>query len=54
MKNLNNSFKLVTEHSDIFSGITHIIIVDDITTTGSSLNTVAQTIKYHYPQMRIS
>lgn len=54
LKNLQHAFALVAHHQEILpSRIQHLIIVDDITTTGASLNEVAKTIKLHYPNLRI-
>lgn len=48
-KNLQNAFQLCTQ----LQGTETIIIVDDVTTTGSTLNTMAKTIKYSYPKTKI-
>lgn len=55
IKNLESAFVLLPSHKKIFfseNKIKNIIIVDDITTTGSSLNEVAKVIKYNYPTIK--
>lgn len=53
MKNLNNCFVLKSEHQERLKNIKYLIIVDDITTTGASLNSVAKTIHQYYPHIHI-
>ncbi len=53
LKNLHSAFSLVSHHETILTPeIKHIIIVDDITTTGSSLNEVARTINQCFPHIQ--
>ncbi|MFZ2150769.1 MAG: phosphoribosyltransferase family protein [Candidatus Absconditicoccaceae bacterium] len=49
--NLSNSFQLI-ENSGL-KGNETIILVDDVTTTGSTLNEIAKTIKKTYPKISI-
>ncbi len=51
MKNLNNAFSLTKNLS--FTWNETLLIVDDITTTGSTINELAKCIKQHYPNMKI-
>jgi ComF family protein len=48
-KNLENAFQLYTQ----LEGNETIMIVDDVTTTGATLNTLAKTIKSSYPKTKI-
>jgi predicted amidophosphoribosyltransferase len=48
---LKNAF--VLEKSSTLKGNETILIVDDITTTGSTINEIAKTIKTQYPQIKI-
>lgn len=51
LKNLKNAFSLVQNLTLI--GNETILIVDDITTTWSTINELAKTIKNHYPKIKI-
>ena len=51
MKNLTGAFSL--RENIVLTGDELILIVDDITTTGSTINTVAKTLKERYPKLTI-
>lgn len=51
LKNLKNAFSLIPNHK--FIGNETILIVDDITTTGSTINELAKLIKFHYPKIKV-
>jgi len=51
LKNLKNAFSLVNNLS--LQGNETLLIVDDITTTGSTINELAKLIKYHYPRIKV-
>ncbi len=51
--NVRNSFSLVKNHQNIFSSKKYVIIVDDIVTTGSTLNEMSNTITTHYDNIFI-
>lgn len=51
LKNLKNAFSLVQNHKLI--GNETILIVDDITTTWSTINELAKLIKFHYPNIKV-
>ncbi len=53
LNNLKNSFRFKKEGENQLKKIKNLIIIDDITTTGASLNTLATYIKTSYPKMRI-
>ena len=51
MKNLNNAFSLTKNIS--FTWNETLLIVDDITTTGSTINELAKLIKHYYPKIKV-
>ena len=51
LKNLKNAFSLVPDLP--FKGDETLLIVDDITTTGSTINELAKLIKYYYPNIKV-
>ena len=51
LRNLENTFMLIDGAP--IQGNETILIVDDITTTGSTINELAKTIKARYPKIRI-
>lgn len=51
LKNLKNTFSLIPNLTLI--GNETILIVDDITTTGSTINELAKLIKFHYPNIKV-
>jgi len=51
LKNLKNAFSLVENVQ--LQGNETILIVDDITTTGSTINELAKLIKFHYPKIKV-
>jgi predicted amidophosphoribosyltransferase len=51
MKNLNNAFSLTKNLSLTWNET--LLIVDDITTTWSTINELAKLIKHYYPNMKI-
>lgn len=51
LHNLKNVFTLAKNTN--FTGNETLLIVDDITTTGSTINEVAKVIKQHYPKTKI-
>lgn len=51
LKNLKNIFSLIKNLQ--LQGNETILIVDDITTTGSTINELAKLIKFHYPKIKI-
>ena len=51
LKNLKNAFSLIP-HLTLLGNET-ILIVDDITTTWSTINELAKLIKFHYPHIKI-
>ena len=50
LTNLHGSFKLA---SPLTNSIKTVIVIDDITTTGSTLQEIAQCIKNSYPHVRV-
>jgi len=51
LKNLKNAFSLVPNLTLL--GNETILIVDDITTTWSTINELAKLIKFHYPKIKV-
>jgi len=51
MKNLNNAFSLIKNLS--FTWNETLLIVDDITTTWSTINELAKCIKHYYPNIKV-
>lgn len=51
LKNLKNAFSLLPNLP--LKGDENILIVDDITTTGSTINELAKLIKFHYPKIKV-
>jgi ComF family protein len=51
LKNLKNTFSLIPNNKLI--GNETILIVDDITTTWSTINELAKLIKFHYPNIKV-
>ena len=51
LKNLKNAFSLIPDLQ--LKGNETILIVDDITTTGSTINEMAKLIKHHYPAIKV-
>ncbi len=51
LHNLKNAFSL-TKNTQL-QGNETLLIIDDITTTGSTINELAKVIKYHYPNIKI-
>jgi ComF family protein len=52
LKNLKNAFSL-HDSNYILSHVDTVILVDDVTTTGSTMNEVAKLIKFYYPNISI-
>ena len=52
LKNLKNAFSLCDE-SRLLLHVNTIILVDDVTTTWSTMNEVAKLIKYYYPNISV-
>jgi ComF family protein len=52
LKNLKNAFSLC-DPNYILSHIDTVILVDDVTTTGSTMNEVAKLIKFYYPNISV-
>jgi ComF family protein len=51
LHNLKNAFSLVKNTQ--LTGNETLLIVDDITTTGSTINELAKLMKYHYPKIKV-
>ncbi|MBI2357246.1 ComF family protein [Candidatus Dojkabacteria bacterium] len=51
-RNVNNAFSFIAER-EIMSCIKHIILIDDVTTTGSTLKECAKVIKAAYPEITL-
>ncbi len=51
LKNLKNAFSLIPDLK--LKGDETILIIDDITTTWSTINELAKLIKFHYPKIKI-
>ena len=51
LHNLKNAFSL-TKITQL-QGNETLLIIDDITTTGSTINELAKLIKHHYPNIKI-
>jgi len=50
LSNLDGAFQW-QESANLHTGIRHILLVDDVTTTGSTLHEVAKAIKARYPSL---
>lgn len=52
LKNLKNVFSL-HDPNYILSHVDTVILVDDVTTTGSTMNEIAKLIKFYYPKISV-
>lgn len=55
LKNLKNAFDFIWDEKDLafLNSVKTIILIDDITTTGSTMNEVAKLIKNQYPKISV-